>query len=399
MVEVEEISWCPAPWATVVDSAPVGRPEEVSRVASGLAERRARADRRTRAPRRNRGERITRSSIAGPADYRGNETTFRPKSATADSSMTQADDLVNADGAADSAMSDEGMALETTDRHEAKGVGAQTPGVPAAKGGEEAGGWRNWLIALVAVRDAVVLVPPLPVTVWGGGVVVLLLYAAVRVLRFRGSVRIGRPAPRSVLREVAAACETLKLRHAPQTLMVDGCLSPMISCGRRTRLVLPTRLWDDLDDVGRRAVLLHELAHLRRRDHWVLWAERIIGVLYWWHPLIWWVRRRLHIEADYCCDAWVTTLLPRTRRAYAEALLRTRQYVGEGNSAVPVLGMGVTTGRAKRFARRLTMVMTTSTKPGLTLPGVALVLADRHDRVDRVAGPVVSTEGAKGQVL
>ncbi|MCH7595811.1 MAG: hypothetical protein IID35_04550, partial [Planctomycetes bacterium] len=145
-------------------------------------------------------------------------------------------------------------------------------------------------------------------------------------------------------------------------------------CGVRPRLVLPVRLWDQLDDVGRRAVIFHELAHVRRLDHWVQWAEGIVGSVFWWNPLVWWVRHRLHLEAENCCDAWVTTLLPRTRRAYAEALIKARQYLNEGNRSVPAMGIGVTTGRAKRFARRLTMVMTTSSKPRISASGVTLVL-------------------------
>ena len=38
---------------------------------------------------------------------------------------------------------------------------------------------------------------------------------------------------------------------------------------------------------GRRAVLAHELAHLRRRDHWVRRLEMVAAVFHWWNPLFW----------------------------------------------------------------------------------------------------------------
>jgi beta-lactamase regulating signal transducer with metallopeptidase domain len=249
--------------------------------------------------------------------------------------------------------------------------GHRAPAVSPISGGPD---WRVWAAGLLAVRDAVTALPPLPAAVWVAGTALLVLVAALRVLRFRRRLSQALPAPGSVMRVVETACQQIGLRRVPETLMVDGRLSPMIWCGPRPRLILPAPLWSQLDDPGRRAVVFHELAHVRRYDHWVSWADAIIGSLYWWHPLVWWARRRLHAEAEVCCDAWVTSLLPRTRRAYAEALLVTRQYVADENEPVPALGIGVTTGRARRFARRLTMVMTESVKPRLSASGLALVL-------------------------
>ncbi len=234
--------------------------------------------------------------------------------------------------------------------------------------------WQTWAAGLTAIRDSVTALPPLPAPVWLAGTAFLVFVAGLRVLRFRRRLSEALPAPESVTRVVQAACQRIGIRNAPETLMIDGRLSPMIWCGPRPRLILPAPLWSQLDDSGRRAVVFHELAHVRRFDHWVSWADAIIGSLYWWHPLVWWARRRLHAEAEVCCDAWVTSLLPKTRRAYAEALLVTRQYVAEKNEPVPALGIGVTTGRARRFARRLTMVMTESVKPRLSASGLALVL-------------------------
>ena len=50
------------------------------------------------------------------------------------------------------------------------------------------------------------------------------------------------------------------------------------------RLVIPSGLWAQLDDEGRRAVIYHELAHLSRRDHWVCWIDLLVSIAYWWHP-------------------------------------------------------------------------------------------------------------------
>ncbi|MCH7720232.1 MAG: M56 family metallopeptidase [Planctomycetes bacterium] len=203
----------------------------------------------------------------------------------------------------------------------------------------------------------------------------LVLGQIVCTCRFRRRLRTTFRAPPSVQRVVAACASELGLRKAPQTVMTDDPVSPMVWCGWGRRLILPARLWADLDKVGRQAVVYHELAHLRRRDHWVCWIESLIGLIYWWNPLVWLIRRRLHIEADHSCDAWVTWLMPRGRRSYAEALVRTREYVTMNYPAAPVLGIGVLNGRARHFARRLTMVMTESKRPRVSANGIALGLS------------------------
>src|SRR5204863_2564680 len=152
---------------------------------------------------------------------------------------------------------------------------------------------------------------------------------ALRLLRHQSTLIGATPAPAAVQGLVADAARTLGLRRTPETLMVRQRISPMIWCGRRVRLILPSELWEELDDIDQRAVIHHVLAHLKRCDHWVCWVELIATAMYWWHPLVWLVRRRLREEAELCCDAWVTMIMPRSRRAYAQALLETRRFSSE----------------------------------------------------------------------
>jgi len=231
---------------------------------------------------------------------------------------------------------------------------------------------QDYLAGWIAVRDALGRVPALPAGIWIAGAAGLLLWHAASLVWFRHTLRRARPAPGVVLHQVAGIARKLGVSRIPQTLMLDARISPLMLCGRRARLILPTRLWSELDAAGRRAILCHELAHLRRRDHWVAWAGLLIAAAYWWHPVMWWARRRIHEEADLSCDAWVTWLLPQGRRAYAEALLKAGRFVGAENRTVPPTGMGVTSAGARKLARRLTMVMTQSARPRRSLLGLAL---------------------------
>ncbi len=255
-------------------------------------------------------------------------------------------------------------------------VALHEPSAESSQGVEPAAGVSS--IELTAPKfdwPALLLaVPNVPVRVWLIGVLLLLLVQLPGVFAMRRLLRRAMPAGKTIDRTVATVAKRLQVT-APVTYVVDRAVSPMIWCGRVPRLVLPYRLWQQLDAPGRKAVICHELAHLRRRDHWWCRLEFVVAALFWWNPLVWWIRRQLREEADLSCDAWVTWLMPQRRRAYAEALLHARSQSSGGMSAA---GVGLMSGSARRLARRITMVMTESKRPGVGWSGafcVALVLA------------------------
>lgn len=236
--------------------------------------------------------------------------------------------------------------------------------------------------ALNSVKDVIARFPSLPPLAWLSGILLILLARGLAYAKYAQCVRHARRAPSRIQRMIRRSARDIGLSPAPQVLMIGGRFSPMVSFIGRRRLLLPTELWSQLDEPGRQAIVYHELAHLRRRDDWVRWFENIVNCLYWWHPVVWWLCRRLREEAENCCDAWVTWLMPRGRRAYAEALLTTSRYVGSSTTALPGVGIGATSMRAslgsaaaERFARRLTMVMTNPSRPRMSLPGAALTAA------------------------
>ncbi|MCG3131599.1 MAG: hypothetical protein FLDDKLPJ_02403 [Phycisphaerae bacterium] len=231
---------------------------------------------------------------------------------------------------------------------------------------------RPYVASAVRLRDALYAVPRLPDAVWLGGAMIVVVLLWMRLVWCASVLRNARPAPAAIAAWVGKSAQRVGLSRSPEVYFVDGSLSPMILCWRTPRLLMPSALWRELDAVGRQAVVFHELAHLKRRDHWVMWLETLLGAAYWWNPVVWWARRRLHDEAELCCDAWVTHLLPQGRRAYAESLLKARRSMNGSNNPVPGLGVGVMSGRASSLARRIRMIMTERTRPRLSAQGVAL---------------------------
>jgi len=88
----------------------------------------------------------------------------------------------------------------------------------------------------------------------------------------------------------------------------------------RPAIVLPKWALDELSAREIHAVLLHELAHLRRRDDWTNLIQKVLRAILFFHPAVWWIESRLLLEREMACDEMV---LDRTgdARGYAQCLV------------------------------------------------------------------------------
>jgi hypothetical protein len=187
-------------------------------------------------------------------------------------------------------------------------------------------------------------------------------------------LRQAEPAPESLQERAAELAGRIGLRCGPSVWLVPEPISPMIwTLGGPPRLLLPAALWDRLGTNKRDALLVHELAHLRRRDHWVRWLELIVAVVYWWFPVAAWVRRWLHEAEERCCDAWVVAVLPECKRLYAEALLDTVDFLADGPAlwSVPLAATGMVS--VGEIRDRLASIMAGPTRRSLTTTGAVTV--------------------------
>ena len=196
------------------------------------------------------------------------------------------------------------------------------------------------------------------VGLWGLGALAWGSAVIVGVIRFRRLLREAEPASVEIRERVDRLARRLGLRRGPSAWTVSARVPPMVwAIFGPPRLLLPAELWSRLDDDQRDAVLVHELAHLRRRDHWVRRLEAIVLGLDWWNPVAWWARRRVESAEEQCCDAWVAWALPGSAPAYAEALVTTAAFLSRSRSPWPLGATGV--GRVPPLKARLTMILDT----------------------------------------
>jgi beta-lactamase regulating signal transducer with metallopeptidase domain len=208
----------------------------------------------------------------------------------------------------------------------------------------------------------------LVILVWLAGSACALVRVARSVLRFRRLLRFAYKADPDLQGLAGKLARELGLTGHPDVWLVPTNISPMLwAFGGRPRLLLPAQLLERLDHEQLRTILLHELAHCRRRDHWVRMLEMVVLVLYWWHPVVWWARAELREAEEQCCDAWVVGALNGAGRTYALALLETVAFLSRARLPLPASASGI--GQVFHLRRRLTMILNGPQRRSLTVAG------------------------------
>lgn len=164
--------------------------------------------------------------------------------------------------------------------------------------------------------------------VWGLGAVATGWTAWRRWGHFERLLSHATRAPSEWQSAAEQISAELRIRRCPEVLAVPGQLPPMIVSGwRRLRLLVPLELVDRLGESQRSVLLLHELTHVRRGDHWMRLLELAVRVLYWWLPVVGFVSRQIRSCEEICCDAAVVSHRPQSRRDYACLLLDVIDFV------------------------------------------------------------------------
>jgi beta-lactamase regulating signal transducer with metallopeptidase domain len=85
-------------------------------------------------------------------------------------------------------------------------------------------------------------------------------------------------------------------------------------------IVIPEWALTELTPEEFKIILLHETAHLRRRDDWTNLLQKAVRALFIFHPAVWWIERQLSLEREMACDDHVLTETGNPH-AYAKCLV------------------------------------------------------------------------------
>ncbi|SPE29682.1 Peptidase M56, BlaR1 [Candidatus Sulfopaludibacter sp. SbA6] len=129
-----------------------------------------------------------------------------------------------------------------------------------------------------------------------------------------------------------------RLHLSTQVVLLESCLIdvPVAIGFLRPTILMPVGLLMGLSTEQVESILIHELAHIRRRDYLVNLLQKFVECVLFYHPAVWWVSGLVRAERENCCDD-VVVKLNGDARGYAAALAtleKNRWSAGEPALAV-----------------------------------------------------------------
>jgi len=158
------------------------------------------------------------------------------------------------------------------------------------------------------------------VAIWAVVAGILLARVGVGLWELRRIRRDSRPAAPN---EGALLLESIAQFGSRRNveLLVSRTLRVPTAVGFfRPAVIFPEWVLAELSTQEQNSVLLHELAHLRRWDDWTNLAQQILKAVFFFHPAVWWIERRLTLEREMACDHFVLSQTD-DPHAYAQCLV------------------------------------------------------------------------------
>jgi TonB family protein len=215
--------------------------------------------------------------------------------------------------------------------------------------------------------------------IWLTGSLVVLLVWTIRRRKFLRSLQLGHTVRDGrEWRALQRGRETLDLKFKVGLLISPLKTEPAVWRVWRPIIVLPESIASHLNDEELEAIMLHELVHIQRRDNLIGNLQLALCALLWFHPLVWFIARRLFDEREQACDEKVMEVF-QVPEAYASSILKVVRFCF-GWRVTGVIGAG----SGSNLRRRIENIMSTGkTKRGAgaasrllagTLLGVALLI-------------------------
>jgi beta-lactamase regulating signal transducer with metallopeptidase domain len=224
--------------------------------------------------------------------------------------------------------------------------------------------WTPAIAAPAAVSSAIPqeAVVTIPGTWWTSSRIVIMLWAAwVAVFAWR--IALAATALRRAKRECRPLQPQLEARLArwnavrgtgrrTRLTQCDQVTSAAVLLGSAPVIAVAPHVLEQLNDDELDRIVVHEWAHVQRRDDIAHLLQLIVVACVGWHPAVWWCSRRLHVEREMACDEMAIALTG-SSKAYAACLAKIALLPAASRPALPAVAAISASGVRRRITRAL----------------------------------------------
>ncbi len=163
---------------------------------------------------------------------------------------------------------------------------------------------------------------PMSISIWVAGAAIAVIQLLRAVYRSAMIRKAGHPITDETWHQTLVnQAQKMNLNAKVVSLCVSDAVSTPLLLGLfKPCLIIPRWLLDSSSPATQQQILTHELTHIQRHDLRRNILLELAVALWWWHPLVHWMKHRTHVLREMICDA--NTSLLQEPESYAETLLR-----------------------------------------------------------------------------
>ncbi len=180
----------------------------------------------------------------------------------------------------------------------------------------------------------------------------------------------------------------LESKQAP-TPMATGLLSPLI--------LIPSELSARFSVDELEPIVLHEMAHIERRDLWASLFQEVLAIIFWWSPVMRWLNRQIHISRELACDLRAARKLSSSKR-YAQSLVDCAQLMLSQHRSILAMGLFSKKSELKHRVTEVLNIKSNKTSKAITSAAACLILAGISVAGSQAYAPKINVKSISQEV-
>ncbi|WP_432666604.1 BlaR1 family beta-lactam sensor/signal transducer [Wukongibacter baidiensis] len=176
--------------------------------------------------------------------------------------------------------------------------------------------------------------------IWIMGVIAISLGVVVYNSYFYNRLRDKEYISKGNIIKLVENCrETMGVNKKIKIASTNKLKSPVIFGIINPTLLFPKKILAELGDNELEYIILHELAHYKRKDIIVNWITTALQIIHWFNPIIWYSFYRIRQDREVACDAYVLSYLkPEEYRKYGFTIIKMLENTALSSSVPQIAG-------------------------------------------------------------
>lgn len=192
-------------------------------------------------------------------------------------------------------------------------------------------------------------------TIWALGVIVLAVYTIRVNVNLWLLIKQGRLCKNEELHITLEKCKRMmNIKRNIPLIKTQAVVSPALFGLFRPYLLLPPNLAEKISREELKYVLLHELAHFKRKDIAVYWLTGVLQIIHWFNPVIWYGFYKMRQDCEIACDALVLSRIEQEEYTnYGHTIINLVASMKKSYQPIAAIGM---VGSKEELRRRIKMI-------------------------------------------